>query len=57
MPTPDLRNFIANIDEELMRVWDKVEFGSIKVEIEEEQGVKKVNMKKLLDDIKNAFSV
>ncbi len=57
MPKPDLRNFIANIDEELMSVWDKVEFGSIKVEIEEEQGVKKVNMKKLLDDIKKVFGV
>ncbi len=57
MPKPDLRNFIANIDEELMSVWDKVEFGSIKVEIEEEQGVKKVNMKKLLHDIKKVFGV
>ncbi|WP_031548143.1 GIY-YIG nuclease family protein [Salinicoccus luteus] len=56
MTKPDLRNFIANIDEELMSVWDKVEFGSIKVQVQDELGEKKVDTTELLNSIKSTFN-
>lgn len=40
---PELRKFIGNINDELMKVWDKVEFGSIKVQVQDELGEKKVD--------------